>query len=523
MRAQPLNPRWNLILTLLLACAGVVAVGNFMNRAMASTAFWYDESVQYWISRGLDAFGPPFQTPGGLADVMKHNGLANLDPGGFSVIFYYWLLIARDPLWMRILPLAIFLVGMLSLGWLGWRWRQSWRFALLSALMPAAFPLLLDHANETRAYSMEFTGVFVGCLLVDLFLTRPKPATSLIAGLLLGLFLTSRYSAIFIAGAISVIWLLQVVRLPVSWSRRTAHLLLFFVPLGLAGLGVVFLGFVPQYHARIAYDGGTMVEYLNPHKLGAIPWADTLKLLADNLFSLVALPTTVIPAIALFLLKKPAGSLAEGDVWHRSRQFYLMSLAAVLFTAALWKWHPWAVQTKWSSYLHALSAVMLVRLTADVLESLSRRRGLTGSNPVLQEAVLAAAICVLCTCLVVHRQDLTFDLEKTLAYLDRHKPKRGTVAVEVHSYPTLRYFYDEGPFCGTAFYPRAFRLPNWQAPNPLIGENTLLLLSGARLEQLSSMYPGFRFTVDPKLPRNLVRVEPSTVPLVKPATPASPP
>ena len=81
MRSPASSPRWKLILTLVLACVGAIAIGNFMNRSLISTAFWYDESVQYWISRGLDAFGPPLQKPGGLADVMKHNGIANLDPG----------------------------------------------------------------------------------------------------------------------------------------------------------------------------------------------------------------------------------------------------------------------------------------------------------------------------------------------------------------------------------------------------------------------------------------------------------
>lgn len=512
MPIRPLTPRWHLILTLLLACAGVVAVGNFMNRAVASTAFWYDESVQYWISRGLDAFGPPFQTPGELADVMKHNGLANLDPGGFSVILHYWLMVARDPVWQRILPLVIFAIGMLSLGCLGWRWRRSGPFAIFSALVPAAFPLLLDYANEVRAYSMEFTGVFLGCLLLDLFLEKPKRGTSFLGGLVLGVFLTSRYSFVFVTAAISVVWLHSIIRLPEPWSRRGTHLLLFLVPAGIASLAVVFLGFVPQYHARIAYDGGSMVGYLNPYKLGSLPWGAWFRLLAGNLFSPVALPTTVVPVIALWLLSTKSGSRETGSPWHRSRQFYLMSLAGVLFTAALWKWHPWAVHTKWSSYLQALAAVLIIRVTADALQALSHREDRLRMSPQLEQGFLAAGICVLCVCLVQHRRVEKFDLARTLAYLDRHKPKRGTVSVEPHSYPSLRYFYDEGPFQGRPFYPRGFRLPHWHGASPLIEEKTLLVISDKYSEHLRSTYPEVTFVFDPALPSRLVRVERVTPP-----------
>ncbi|MEZ0385629.1 MAG: hypothetical protein ACAI34_01080, partial [Verrucomicrobium sp.] len=426
---------------------------------------------------------------------------------GFSVILHYWLMVARDPVWLRILPLAIFLAGVLSLGWLGWRWRRSWRFAIFSALVPAAYPLLLDYANEVRAYSMEFTGVVLGCLLLDLFLTKPKLLTSLAGGLVLGVFMTSRYSYVFIATAISLVWLLQIVRQPVSWSRRVAHLLLFLAPAGVAGLGVVFLGFVPQYHARIVYDGGNLVGYLNPFKLGSLSWGDLLKLLAGNIFSPAALPTTVMAAVAWCLLRKSPVPVGASDPWLRSRSVYVMSLAAVLFTAALWKWHPWAVHTKWSSYLHALSAVLVVRLVADLLLVLSQREGRWRMSPPLQEGFLVVAISVFCASFILHRRDLDFDLGRALPYFERHKPKRGTVSVEPHCYPTLRYFYDEGPYSGRPFYPRGFRLPYWNAPTPLIGETTRYFITARRPDRLGTMYPGVNFVSDPKLPQNLLRVE----------------
>ena len=43
-----------------------------------------------------------------------------------------------------------------------------------------------------------------------------------------------------------------------------------------------------------------------------------------------------------------------------------MIAEALALSAALWRWHPWDVSRKWSLYLHALSAVLALRIVADI-------------------------------------------------------------------------------------------------------------------------------------------------------------
>src|SRR5262249_22159172 len=94
-------------------------------------------------------------------------------------------------------------------------------------------------------------------------------------------------------------------------------------------------------------------------------------------------------------------------------------------------------------------------------------------------------------------------------YLDHHKPKRGQVSVNVHCYPTLRYFYDEGPFADRSYYPRGFRLPYWSNPAPLIGDTSRYLICYRSIDYVKRLYPGVELEADPTLPSHLFRVQPA--------------
>src|SRR5262249_18868417 len=140
-------------LVIALLCAA--ALGVFSSWHLSRTAFWYDESMQFWMSLGGDAFGPPQSLPGGFRDVVHQNALTNLAPGGFTIIMWLWLKFATSVVWQRALPFFFFLFGMTCLAWMGWTRRRSLPFVVFSSLIPACDPLLLDYASEVRAYSME--------------------------------------------------------------------------------------------------------------------------------------------------------------------------------------------------------------------------------------------------------------------------------------------------------------------------------------------------------------------------------
>ncbi len=504
MKSPPLPAKKDQVVDALLAALTLAATLLFVAHGLRWTGFWYDESVQYWISRGLHPFGPPHQNPGGLADMMKQNGTANLDPGGFSLLLHFWLQAGTGAAWQRALPLMLFVSGMAGLGWLGWRWRRSARFTLFSALVPASFPLLLDYANEIRAYSMEFAGVIWGCLVLDLLLENPRRGRCFAGGLVLGIFLSSRYSYALVAAAISAVFLCATALQPAPASIRLQRILFFLAPLAAIGLAILIGSLLPQYHARIQADGGRMIDYLAPHKASGAGGAEILGRLARNLFSPAALPLTMGAVAACLILRgRPERSLALS----RASQYFVAFLAVVI-TAALWKWHPWNIGTKWSSYLQALSAVMIVRLSADALQAGAAGGRWTRVRDSLEQPALALAIGVLAALIALHRRPPAYDLVPALEYLSRAKPLSRQVSVDVYSYPTLRYFFDEGPFAGKRYYPRAFQIPLWADSTRLIGGKTRYLITHRHGEELARSYPGVRFMNDPALPAGLLRVAP---------------
>ena len=171
------------------ALPGLAAVWAFGAWHLSSTSFWYDELMQFWVSLGVDAFGPPHTPSGELRDAIHNNAVANLDPGGFTFILRYWLRLGTSGTWQRLLPFLFFAAGISGMGWIGWSQRKSVPFTLLCSAVPALFPAILDYATEVRAYSMEFAGIVIGCALVDRLAERPSKRTALIAGTIFGFFL----------------------------------------------------------------------------------------------------------------------------------------------------------------------------------------------------------------------------------------------------------------------------------------------------------------------------------------------
>jgi hypothetical protein len=481
---------------LALGLVAAAALAWFICNSLQWTAFWFDESVQFYISRGLCSFGPPGQEPGGVRHVLKQNARDNLDPGGFSLLLHFWLLCGAGMAWQRALPLLFFLGGVAGLGWLGWRWRRDVRFAVFSALVSAAYPMLMNYANEVRAYSMEFAGVVCGCLVLDLLLEDPRPRRCLIGGAMIGVFLSSRYSYVIFAVAVSVVFFLQLLAdraIPLPARAKVA--LRFFAPLACIGIVILLKGFWPQYKLRISYNNGEMLGYLAPYMASGTSVSQILQTLGTNLFSLSALPLTVIPMAALAL-------------GRRVSPFYLLPLLTLAITALLWKWHPWNMGAKWSSYLHALSAVMIVRLSADVLGTLETSPAWFRIRPRLAGPLLAVVICALSTLAIVHRRPQSNNLVPILQYLEGAQLEERQVAVNIHWYPTLRYFCEEGVFDGRLNYPRAFCcLPLTGGQESLIAEKTRYLITYQKLEQLADLYPGAKFVADPELPANLYRVQ----------------
>ena len=179
----------------------------------------------------------------------------------------------------------------------------------------------------------------------------------------------------------------------------------------------------------------------------------------------------------------------------------------------LWRWHPWDVSRKWSLYLHAVSAVLALRLVADVLRSLLPASGAPGrATPWLRAAwttVAALAVVGLSLHAATQRRVHVFDLTGALHRLEGAPLTAGSVAVGVHPYPVLRYLCEYGPFVGRLPYPVAFRMPYRGGPRPLIGTETRYLIAYENRETLARTHPGIGFRTDPSWPAHFYAVDPA--------------
>ena len=491
------------LLVILLACLAVFAVRN-----LPYAGFWYDEAVQFLLSRGVDAFREPGDPTGGLLDVIRMNGLANLDPGGFSLLLHEWMTVSQQPAWLRALPLAWFLASLAAMGGLAWTWRRSPVFAVAGATVPLAYPLLVYQATELRPYSMELAGIVIGCWLLHRLRAGAAPLCFALAGLTLAAFMSSRYSyTIFVAAAV----LALAPELPRGRAGR-ARLLALGVPLAVGVLGVVLALWTQR--PRLTYQGGVHIEYLSVATAAGKSPGWLLRAAVRNLLAPAALPVTLAALVALVparVRERAGGALLGLGASPEARLMYRLAPGVLLLTAALWRWHPWEIRYKWSLYLHALSAVLVLRMAVDLWDWLvvtASRRGL-GRRAEAVGAVLAALVAVglsfhLTTARRIHGADLT----PALGFIEGQPLGPGSVAVGTHAYPVLRYLAEAGPFRGRLPYPTAFRLPSWRGPKPLIGPDTRLMLAYETPAELARLHPGHRFRRDPSWPRHVYLVEP---------------
>jgi hypothetical protein len=146
-----------------------------------------------------------------------------------------------------------------------------------------------------------------------------------------------------------------------------------------------------------------------------------------------------------------------------------------------------------------LAAMLLDRAAAPAAEGVERDGWLT--------AGMVAAVLLLQARLAMHQQPDEATVAPALAYLEMIAPADGSVSVDSHWYPSVRYFYEHGSFAGSPLYPRAFRFPHWNAPTPLVVQHTRWLITHRSVRDAQAQHRGVTIVAHPALPRALYRVE----------------
>jgi hypothetical protein len=263
---------------------------------------------------------------------------------------------------------------------------------------------------------------------------------------------------------------------------------------------------------RLTGRGGAYVQYLSSATAAGKSGGDLAVAVAGNLLSPVAIPVTLAAVVALtpsrWRARCPAGLLGIGAS-PEAPPTYRLAAGVLALSAVLWRWHPWDVTRKWSLFLHALSAVLTVRIVADVLLWLDARDWSGRRVRAARSAIVALLVLGLSLHASTQRRTHRNDLTAALRHLEHVPLAAESGAVGVHPYPILRYLCEHGPFVGRLPYPGSFRLPYRGGPGPVVGPRTRYLIAHERLDVLPRMHPGFTFRADPSWPANLYAVEPA--------------
>ena len=137
---------------------------------LSNANFWFDESGQFWMAKGLNHYSPPLTPEEGLGSVFKQNSNYNLDPGGFTVILHYWSKISNSATWLRLLPYIFFVFSSVSLALLVYLWTKSFVLSLIFLNIINIYKGSLWHFGfELRSFSMEYFGVIVSLLFFEYY------------------------------------------------------------------------------------------------------------------------------------------------------------------------------------------------------------------------------------------------------------------------------------------------------------------------------------------------------------------
>ena len=166
--------------------------------------FWYDESGQFWMAKGLNHYSPPYSETSDLRSVIENNRFYNLDPGGFTILLHFWSMISNEALFLKLLPF-LFFIGTCVLSYLIInRITKDILLSIIAATLPIIYPLLFWNALFLRAYSMEMCGTMFCIYVLQNFTKINTYIRIILISIIISLFCTSRYGFIIVSFIVSL-------------------------------------------------------------------------------------------------------------------------------------------------------------------------------------------------------------------------------------------------------------------------------------------------------------------------------
>lgn len=424
---------------------------------------WYDESGQFWLAKGLNHDSPPLSPEGSLSDVIHNNGRYNMDPGGFSILLFWWTKISNSIIWMRMLPF-FFLVGISSsCAYIIYKFFNNKLLTFLALFLPFVYPVLLNMGFEIRAYSME---VFFTLMAVVASIKLQASLTFknlIILGCLISFGMCSRYSAIIIAFAASVLIVYTILKSENSAAKKLFLLVAYCTP--------IFITLIAIYNNALFHQ--------NKH-LGQLTY---LQYISNN-WSLLYQPINLAYfslLTGLTVLQVKQKDWLKTEAYNSLLFLCLFSnvLYIILSAAGL---HPWRIGSKGNISVNFLLIVCVFVMILHVLKNMPKS---------LRYTKLITALCFPAFIIYGYnrylfpkhsespypRQDMHSNTTYRFDKLDTAKHRR--IFVESWESPYIRYEFEYGKMKHlSSIYPSRFTfgtgVPHYLFPKK-IGEERKLI------------------------------------------------
>jgi hypothetical protein len=422
---------------------------------LAAPNLWFDESLQFFLSLGLEHFAAPNAPRGGWGKLVEYSRYLNGDPGGFTALLRFWMaFFGYSPVALRSLPFLFFLLTPIIIFLSARRAGINAVIATLAASIPLGFPVLLHYATEVRPYSMETCAVaslfFLPCWLLD----KPRDWVIVILGCAGAFLITSHYSA-FVYGAAACLVALLPIRSLRSAVLRASR---FAIPLIIA-VAACYLIFARYQFGNLITGGGRIAPVFEPLVLSGKDSRAVFALLRENFLEPGALPVTIyLLGAPVFVWLGPRSLPRLRSLVARTFVFCELSVTFVVLASMAGKL-PWAWPTRWSIGYQTLSACCLAMIVIAVGTCLWQK---TAGWP-WKVLVIAAIACFV----------VAWSMQLERAVRSEH-PYYETIAshlqalassgnakslrffVQINATPTTRYLVEYGPLKGAFNYPMSF-------------------------------------------------------------------
>lgn len=366
---------------------------------------WFDEAGQVFMSHGLNHWSDPMMADGSFRDALIANHDYNLDPGGYTVLLYFWCKISSAPEWLRLLSYIFFLGAIALTCLISNETLRNKKYAYASGLM--VFCLIHGTiAFEVRAYSMELCGFAYGIWMV-LKLRKPVKLSKILAmSIVLCIFITSRYTMLVIGGVLScfvlALMLAQFHRNIFGIKELCARALTYSCPL----LITVFL--VWKYQTSLQNSDVSAinyVRYLEDWKIILIYFILASLFLVSNKWQNANSRILIYLFIAINGIFIFLGSLEilPWNIVSNKGSLFLYSLYLTLFNCSLTlisqkrkaeKIIPYGLLVCWGIYTFAINKyVGLANINGGIITSVDRAEGIIEAVNISKGPIYISAWC----------------------------------------------------------------------------------------------------------------------------------